>query len=98
MKVWLIETCNTNGKDFLVHAFEHKRTCELRCEEKHEEWMDFNPFEADGELLPIKDGVERIIIKRTVYDLDRTDVTEEIKRRAKEKLNPEEIEVLGLND
>ncbi len=96
MTVWLIEQINMGGREKLVWAFEHKATCELRCKDMTEEWQDYKPFEAEAELIPPKDNIERVIVERNVYDLDRTDITEEIKRRAKEKLDPNEIKALGL--
>jgi hypothetical protein len=96
MKVWLIRISNMSGNknDYLVYAFTSERTCKLRCKDMQEEYQDYIPEAWDGEEI----SGDRIIIDRKVYDLDRTDATEEIKRRAKEKLDPEEREVLGLND
>lgn len=97
LKVWLVRISNMGGKpnDYMVHAYADEKTCRLRCKDLTEEFQDYIPEEAEGEVILTSKG-EQVIVDRQVYDLDRTDVTEEIKERAKKKLDPEEIEALGL--
>ena len=80
------------GSEFMQTAFVDKKTCEIECGKLKEEWISYKPVEEIGEKI----SGNRIIIKGTVYSLNKIPGKEALKIRAKNKLTKEECRALGI--
>ncbi len=92
MEVYLMKRSTMGGSNLMKEAFIHKETCELKCGDLKEEWVDYRPLKASGE--EISGG--RVIVEGKVYNLDKTDPKVIYRKRALKKLTKKEKEALGL--